>query len=484
MTTTKIRLGGRSKNMDSRKSHEDVINCYLEADAEGDFKRLTRAPCFRKLADVGNGPIRGMLTVFSSLYVVSGNQFYRVNISPFGALNATLIGSISGQTGAVSMAAIGTDNPQVLVLTSGTGYIYDAGAATFTEITDVSFTPDYAVTSFNQRFYLNKPNSNEFFGSDVLDGLNYDPLFFASAENNPDPLVTLQALNTEIVLFGKQSIERWQDIGVDTGFPLRRIQGATINRGCAAPRSMAQWENTIFWLADDFTVRSLSSGGMEKISDLPLEKAITGYSQPAQAIGFFVDYPYYKCYCITFPGNNATWCYDVLRGIWHKRESVGVDCWRVGNSANYSNLVLLGDRFNASIYSIEAGLYTEDGVETPMTWITPATSENSTAFVCTRLEIVADAGVGPIGNVTAIGQILNEPVEPYIRCAISRDGGFTWSWLPDRQLGQRGDRGHRCVWRSLGRIKKTQDLAFKFSSSGAWPVNIYEAVADVEAGIV
>jgi hypothetical protein len=223
---------------------------------------------------------------------------------------------------------------------------------------------------------------------------------------------------------------------------------------------------------------------MEKISDLPLEKAMVGYNFPQNAFGFFVDYPFYKCYCITFPSNNVTWCYDVLRRIWHKRDSVGVDGWRVGTSANYSNIVLLGDRFNGNIYAMDANLYTENDVQTPMTWVTPANFVNEAPMVCTRLELVADAGVGPITNVTDIGQVLNEPVEPYIRCAMSKDGGFTYTWLADRQLGQVGDRDHRVVWRSLGRIKRTKDLVFKFESNGNWAVNIYSAVADMEAGLV
>jgi hypothetical protein len=480
-----LKIGGRSKNMDSRRSHEDVINCYMETDSEGEFKRLTRAPCFSLLSEVGNGPIRGMLNASGVLYVVSGNEFYRVTISDFGALNAILIGSISGQNGPVSLSAIGTDAPQIMALTSGTGYIFNADTLAFTEITDVSFTPDYSVASFNQRFYLNKPDSNEFFGSDILDGLNYDPLFFASAENNPDPLVYVAALNTEIVLFGTQSIERWQDIGITEGFPLRRIQGATINRGCAAPKTVAQFENTLYWLADDFTVRSLNSGGMQKISDLPLETAITEYSIPSNAFGFFLDYPFYKCYCITFPGNNVTWCYDVMRGVWHKRKSTDTDCWRIGTSANYKNIVLVGDRFNGNIYSMNANLYTEDGVETVMTWITASDYMDETSFSMTEMEIVADCGVGPITNVSpGTGQILNEPIKPYIRCAMSKDGGFTYRWLSDRQLGQVGDRKHRIMWRGLGRVRQTNDLVFKFTSNGDWPVNIYTGVADVEIGVV
>lgn len=471
--------------MQSRRSHEDVINCYLETDSEGEFKRLTRVPGFGLLSTIGRGPIRGMLTASNVLYVVSGSEFYRVTISPFGAINSTLIGSISGQTGPVSLAAIGTDEPQIMALTSQTGYIYNESTSAFTEITDVSFTPDFMVTSFNQRFYLNKPMSNEFFGSDILDGLNYDPLFFASAENNPDPIVGLNSLNTEIVLFGQQSIERWQDIGVSEGFPLRRIQGATINRGCAAPKSIAQFENTIYWLADDFTVRSLSSIGMQKISDLPIENAITQYNLPSNAIGFFIDYPFYKCYCISFPGNDVTWCYDVIRGIWHKRLSDSTDCWMIGTSANYNNMVILGDRFNGNLYYMDSNLYTENDVENIMTWVTPSDFSEETSFTLSEMEIVADCGIGPMTNVMpGTGQILNEPIKPHIRLAVSKNGGFTYRWLPDRQLGQRGDRSHRVIWRGLGRFRQTSDLVFKFQSNGNWPVNVYSAIADLEPGIV
>jgi hypothetical protein len=425
-----------------------------------------------------------MFVASDVLYVVSGSEWYRCTVSAFGSINPILIGTITGQNGPVTMAAIGTDTPQIQALTAGTGYIYDVATDTMTEITDPSYTPDYQVTSFNQRFYLNKPDSNEFFGSDVLDGLNYDPLFFASAENNPDPLVSLYALNTELVLFGTQSIERWQDIGVSEGFSLRRIQGGTINRGMASQRSLARFENTLYWLADDYTVRALSGSGMEKISDLPLESKIIDYASPSQALGFFVDYPFYKCYCLTFPQNNVTWCYDVMRNIWHKRDSIGVDGWRIGSTASFSNMVLLGDRFNGNVYIMDANVYTENDVETPMRWITPSTFMDESSFTMSELEVVADAGVGPITNVTAIGEIENEPLAPYIRCAISRDGGFTWSWLPDRHIGRIGDRKHRLIWRSLGRVRQTQDLVFKFESTGNWPVNMYSAVADIEVGIV
>jgi hypothetical protein len=480
----RITLSGTSADLHSRRSREDLINCYLETDSKGAFVRITRAPAFRTLSEVGSGPIRGMYEAGGVVYVVSGTEFYRCTVSPFGALSAVLKGTVTGQNGNISMDSIGTDLPQVLILTNHVGYIYDESADTFTEITSVNFDPDYAVTSFNSRFWLNKPDSNEFFGSDILDGQTYNALFFASADNNPDSLRILKSLNTELLMFGATSIERWQDIGVATGFPLRRVQGGTINRGIAAAKSLAQWESTLFWLADDFTVRMLSGGEMRKVSDLALEQFISQYNSPTAAIGFFVDFPYYKAYCLTFPQNDVTWCYDVMRGIWHKRKSTDVDCWRVSCSVQASNITLLGDRFNGNIYAMDNTVYTEGGVTTPMVFITAPTTNNDAPVTYSYLEIVADMGVGTIGNVDEIGQISNAPLDPMISCARSIDGGFTYRWLPDRSLGAVGSRMNKVIWRENIRVPRTNDLVHKFMASGNFPVNIYAAYTDGEAGRV
>ncbi len=481
----RIKMGGQSKDMKSRRSREEAINCFLETDENGDFIRLSRTPGFRTISTIGTGPIRAMYTTSSVLYVVSGNEFYRVTVSAFGGVNPVKKGNISGFTGPASMDAIGTDEPQIQILTSGTGYIYNEATDVFTEITDASYTPDLVVTSFNQRFWLNKPGSNEFFGSDILDGLNYDALFFASADNTPDTLKGVQSLNTEIYMFGTRSIERWQDIGVSVGFPLRRMQGATLNRGISTIWSLAKFENSLFFLADDYTVRKISFGGqMDKVSSLALELAISTYSSPEAAIGFVVDYPYYKCYCITFPGNNATWCYDILRGTWHKRDSFGVDGWRIGSSVNFQNMVLLGDKFNGNLYMMDGNTYTEGGEPSTMTWITTSMNVNEAPMTYSALELIADMGVGSISNVTAIGQILNSPVEPTLSYARSTDGGFNWRGLPDRTLGAVGNRMNKIVWRDQVRVPRTNDLVHKFSCSGDHPVNIYSAYIDGDPGLV
>ena len=480
----RITLSGTSADLKSRRSRENLINCYLEIDNKGSFFRITRAPAFRTLNTVGDGPIRGMYDAGDVIYVVSGTEFYRCTVSPFGALSAVLKGTITGQNGNITMASVGADFPQILVLTSGVGYIYKELDGSFTQITDVSFDPDYGVASFNSRFWLNRPDSNEFFGSEVEDGLNYDALFFASADKTSDVWKNVKALNTELLLFGSKSIERWQDINVSTGFPLRRVQGGTINRGIASAKSLAQWESTLFWLADDFTVRSLSEGGMSKISDLSLETQISQYNSPSAAIGFVVDYPFYKCYCLTFPQNDVTWCYDITRGAWHQRKSTDVDSWRISCSVQSSNITLLGDRFNGNIYAMDATVYEEGGVTTPATWVTASTHDDAAATTYSYLELVAEMGVGTISNVNEIGQISNAPIEPAMSCARSTDGGFTYRWLSDRTFGAVGSRNNKMIWRDNIRVPRGNDLVHKFMVSGNFPFSIYECYVDAEQGLV
>lgn len=479
-----LTLAGTSADMHSRRSREELINCYLETDNNQTFIRISRVPQFVKLNTIGDGPIRGMYEANGLVYIVSGTEFYRCIQSPFGALTPQLKGTVSGNTGPITMASVGADVPQILVLTSGTGYIYKELDDSFTEITDPSFTPDYTVTSFNSRFWLNRPDSNEFFGSEVDDGLNYDALFYASADNVSDVLVATKAFNTELLQMGSKSIERWQDINIATGFPLRRVQGGTINRGVASARSIAQWESTLFWLADDLTIRSLNNSGMGHISDLSFETEVSNYAAPGSCIGFVVDYPYYKCYIITFLQDNVTWCYDIVRKAWHKRKSTDVAAWRVGSSLQTSNRTLLGDRFNGNVYGMDNTVYTEDGVITPMVFVTAPTRNDASSTTYSYLELIADMGVGGISNVNEIGQIKNSPIKPMISCARSIDGGFNYRWLEDRTLGAVGNRNNKIIWRDNIRVPRGNDLVHKFMASGDFPVNIYGAFVDAESGLV
>jgi len=477
----RIRLGGQSKDFDSRQSREDVINAYIETDDTGQFQRLINTPGFVDFITLGSGPIRGLHVAADVLYVVSGGEFYRLSVNPVGSVQAEIKGTVAGFSGPVRLASVGTDEPQVMALTNGRGFIYKNSDDSFAEVTDLSFDPDFSITSFNQRFWFNKPNSNEFFASEILDGFSYDPLFFASAENSSDELRYVEAMNTGLYLFGSRSIEVWQDTQRGE-FSLRRVTGSTIDRGLGAKASITRWENTLFFLADDFTIRQLGSSGYKKISNLSFEEDVSTYSFPDRAEGFFVDNPHYKAYVVNFPGEGVTWVYDVERSSWHKRDSEGIDGWRINTSTIIFDKVILGDKLNGKLYSMDENVFSEAGEFMKTVWLTPPVRVDEASFTMSRLELFPEVGVGLIGNVDEVGQIENLPLDPKIKLRISRDGGNNWVGFPDRSLGRVGDFKKKVVWRNLGRIRRGQNMVFEFTITDEVKRDVYAAYVDVEIG--
>jgi len=291
-------------------------------------------------------------------------------------------------------------------------------------------------------------------------------------------------MNTELYLFGSRTIERWQDTGVSTGFPLRRISGATQQRGLGAKASVATWQNSIFFLADDFTVQTISGGQMQKISNLELDEKVKEYSFPERAEAFFIDDTQHKVYCLTFPGNGVTWCYDVSTGLWHNRSSVDVDGWRINSSALIFNQVVMGDKKNGKLYALSDTTYKEGTVETPVIFTTPPFRSDEGNFTMTRLELICEVGVGTIEDTDETGVKQPDTLEPIVSMRMSKDGGETWGSWKDRSLGRIGRRDTKVIWRGGGRVVRTQNLVFQFLINDPVKFEAYALYVDVEPGLV
>jgi hypothetical protein len=60
-----------------------------------------------------------------------------------------------------------------------------------------------------------------------------DPLGYATAESQPDPLTTLKVVGEVLWLVGRLSLEPWQPTG-DLDLPFQRINGRIFGIGCEA----------------------------------------------------------------------------------------------------------------------------------------------------------------------------------------------------------------------------------------------------------
>lgn len=475
---TRIPLGGVSDDQNSRRGRAELVNGYVRFGESGNFRDIVRTETLQPWTQVGDGPIRGMFEVRDKLYVASANKFYSVD----SLKNSTALGTITGALSSVRIDANGADSNEVVVLSDKDGYVWNTSSSVFTQITSANFDADVGIASLDQRMYFNQPGSNIFFGSAVADALTYPALSRASAEENPDEIKYVVSPKANLWVMGKRILEYWKPISDQSGiFPIRRVNGASISRGVLASRSVVVWEDKVIWLADDKTLRSLTTRAtdMRKISSLAFEQALQGdgtarlpgYLNPDDAEAFFLDLPHSKQYVITFPTARVTWVYDFATGLMHKKSSDGLGKWRGGSSALFADKVLVGDALTNNIWELSK---TQDANDNPQEFVltTPPVFGSKGAIFITEMELIAEIGVGP-GIV--------DPTE--ILVEYSKDGGRTFKNYPNLRFGVIGDNKHRILARSFGRVKRHDEFVLRFRVPDPTRVRLYELWVDIEEGL-
>ena len=452
-----------------------MVNMYPEIVPEGGKSAafLTRCPGLRRLVTAGNGPIRGLWVLKNYLYAVSGNTFYRLSVgtgpSPWVVQS---VGTVTG-TGPVSMSDNGT---QIFIACNPDGFIYNATTQVFAQITDPDFPGAVKVGYLDGYFVFNEPNSARVWVTSLLDGLSVDPLDFASAEGDPDGLVSLIVDHREAWLFGTNSIEVWYDAGLPD-FPLQRIQGAFNEIGCEAPYSVAKLDNGLFWLGSDARGRGIvyRSNGYtgQRISTHAIEWQIQQYGNLSDAIGYTYQQDGHAFYVLIFPSAQTTWVYDVSTQAWHERAG-----WSNGNfvrhrsncQAAYNNQVVVGDFENGNIYAFDLDDYADNGQI--QKWLRswralPSGTNNLKRTAQHSLQVDCESGVG-----LNTGQGNN----PQMMLRWSDDGGHTWSNEHWMSVGKIGEYYRRVIWRRLGMTLKLRDRVYEVS--GTDPVKL--AIMDAE----
>ena len=461
---------------------------------------LQRTAGLQLLTTVGGGPIRGLWKFGDFLYVASGGKLYRV-ASDFLPIE---LGIISG-SGPVSMSDNGE---QLFVACNPDAFIYNAVNQTLEKIIDPDFPGAVTVGYLDGYFVFNQPNSQRFWVTSLNDGTQIDPLDFASAEANPDDIVSLMVSHREVWLFGNNSIEVWYNAGL-ADFPLARIQGAVLEFGCQAPYSVAKMDNSLFWLGADARGSGIvyrSNGySAQRISTHAVEWQIQQYAVTNDALAYTYQQDGHSFYVLIFPTANATWVFDVSTGLWHERaywDGVQFRRHRSNCQANFANRVVVGDWENNALYAFDPTVYTDNGGT--QRWLRswralPTGQNNLTRTAQHSLQLDCESGVGSgteesffllTGNndflQTDAGDFLvtnaisaASGVDPHIVLRWSDDGGHTWSNEHWAALGKSGEYGRRVYWRRLGMTTKLRDRVYEVSGSD--PVKIAIMGAELTA---
>ncbi len=447
-------LGGAYVARSVNAAANRCVNLYPEVVPEGGKEPafLQRCPGLRLVATVGDGPIRGMWKFGDFLYVASGGKLYRVD----GNFAATELGLING-SGPVSMADNGI---QLFVACNPSAFIYNANTGVFAQITDPDFPGAVTVGYLDSYFVFNEPNSQRVWVTSLLDGTAIDPQDFASAEGNPDDIVSLIVDHREVWLFGNNTVEVWYNAGL-ADFPLARIEGAFMETGCLAPYSVAKLDNSVFWLGSDARGNGIvyrnQGYNAQRVSTHAIEWQIQQYGVLNDAIGYSYQQDGHSFYVLTFPTAQATWVFDVATGLWHERaywDGVQYRRHRSNCQANFNGEVIVGDWENGNLYAYDPTIHTDNFY--PQRWLRswralPSGQNTLKRTAHHSLQLDAESGVGSNDN-TVNWQLVADKLLLAVR-GISPENTLFNEIIDGKRLGDISNSGLSAItivdWRLL-----------------------------------
>ena len=341
---------------------------------------------------------------------------------------------------------------------------------------DGAFTGADVVDVVDNYFVYNKPNSQEFATSNLLQTLTYS-LSFSSKDGSPDQLVSLIVDHREVYLLGETSSEVWVDVG-SYPFPLQRIPGTSTQHGIIAKFSISRVGNSFAYLSRNSRgqgqIVMMNGYVPTRISTHAVENTIVN-QKIDDARSWTYQLEGHEVYVISFPSLDLTWAFDVTTGMWHKW--LWVDNYnnyhrhRGNCAATFNGKVYVGDWQNGNIYYLDPTNYTDNGQEIRrlrraphlvsdlqrqyfdelQIQFQPAVGLNQTASTSSTGAIagVAIAGLAIAGTTGATTQN-TAGVNPQAMLRWSSDGGSTWSnehWV---SIGKQGKYKNRAIWRRLG----------------------------------
>lgn len=380
------------------------------------------------------GACRGHLQAGGFEYAVFAGTLYAVTAGG----HATALGGITG-TGPVSLASNGN---QITVVSEPNAWVYTVSTNTLTKITDVNFPGSSFVTQIGGYFVHVLPGTaGEFFLSNLLEGLVFDALNFATAEMDSDALLAAYGDHGELWLFGANSIEPWGVTGA-SDFPMSPIQSAKIQRGCAAKFSIARQDNSLFWIGDDLVVYRAAGYVPNRVSTHAIEKALAASAATiADVIGCAYSQDGHSFYQITLPGS-WTFVLDAATGLWHERQTFGSQHWKANYIIQCYGKLLAGHQ-DGNIYTLSTGVFTDAGSTIRFESTSPTSHAQTAKVTISKLQIDMQMGVG-----ITTGQGSN----PQVMLSWSDDGGATWSSEHWRTMGAIGARKTRAIWRRQGQF--------------------------------
>lgn len=411
---------------------------------------LRPADGIKSVANPQLGVDRGGINWNGGCYRVLGTSLVLLNADD----TVTYIGEV-GIGGPVSMDY----SFDRLAIASG-GRLYYWSGSLLTQVTDPNLGA--ALDMLWVDGYFMTTDGEFLITTELNDPYAVNPLKYGSSEADPDPVMALKKLRTEVYAINRYTVEVFQNIGGD-GFPFQRIEGAQAQRGAVGRKACAKFLDGIALLGsgrnESPSVYLASSGGTQKIATREIDQLLQEYTERQLAASIMetrVDKAHQHLLIhlpdqtLVFDGaasavlGEPVWftltSSTAARGTYRARNLVwAYDRWNVGDPTSNELAVLVEDV--SSHYGQTIGW--EFGVS--------ALYNEGRGAIVHEIELVALTGATKFGD------------KPVIWTSYSIDGR-TWSTERSIEAGKTGEMGKRLCWRRCGHMRNWRVQRFRGTS--------------------
>lgn len=452
-------FGSQEKGLSVAQNNQYSINCFVVPTPRGRNNIGMVSSMGTSVFSDTVGEMRGCFTLNDIPYFVIGNSLNSVD--EFGTV--TNLGTIPG-TGIVSITSDGTS----LIIVNGTnvGYYYNTFTSTLGSVAfpAVAYTVTYldtyvAFSSTGQKWYL----------SAVGDSDSFDALDFASAVKDHDDLLAVFEDHSEILLFGKKTIEPWFNSG-DVDFAFAQNTAGIIERGIYSRFSIAKEDNTVIFLGDDLIVYRLegyrpvriSTDGIEtELSDL-LNEGYKTDLENANAIMYIEAGD--KFYQLNIPNRKSLVC-NLATGEWHRNKHYNYETHHAVCHCKAYGKHLIG-ALDGQIYDMSRSYYSDGSYPLIRRRGSNFYSSDDRMITWKKIKLVFDFGSTPV--------LTGQGSNPQVVLRWSYDSGRTWRNEKHLSLGANADYLAKAIKRNCG---SSRNRMIEFYVSDPVPFFLIDAYA-------
>lgn len=476
-------IGPSVKSLANELSYQRSINFQpifvgpVDSQGKGQMA-LIHSPGVLQIDQIAGQTSRGIMTSNDQTYMVVDNKLYHITINLETLVAShTLIGTLNTSSGIIRWAA---NTSQIMIVDgSSSGYIITLSDDTFTILgSGDNFYGGTHVVCYDGYFVYNMIGTSFLRCSALNDGLTWDTLDVATAENHPDGIVGLAVTKGELWVLGTETIEVWYNAANPSGFPLSPRVGAALTIGCSSPYSILEANNMIMFIDSRGYVvqsqvspyiRNQSSGyELNTISTFELNSELAGYSRLDDIIAMTYNDRGRVMYQFTSPSDHTTWVYDLNTATWSERSFF--DPYYQDHREHLTQFrtrqgqidLVCGIR-DGTLYIQSPNYYTDNGY---------------TIHRVRRVIAYMNEGVvtPPIGRVeiraTCSANAISPGNTPQIMLKYSIDGGHHWSDDIPRDLGMVGETAKHIIWNRLG---AATEWVFEFTVTEPVSITLLEA---------